>query len=172
MTNTNLLKLALVQFAMMTSLTAFAAPQGNEKGNAPAQPTRTLLEEIVSVGFAPPGMTGQFRLQVKSDGSVVSVDNKGAEKKVSKLNPEDMNGVLKAVEKLQNDAQSNNDEPPCMDAPSVHTKAYQANGTERIISMRLGCRTFTSEDSEAYILNGLIDGLSSVQSAMRQLNSK
>ncbi|MBY0453097.1 MAG: hypothetical protein K2P92_08680 [Bdellovibrionaceae bacterium] len=79
---------------------------------------------------------------------------------------------MKAVEKLQKDAQSNNDEPPCMDAPSVHTKAYQTNGTERIISMRLGCRTFTSEDSEAYILNGLVDGLSSVRSSLRQLKSK
>lgn len=172
MTKTNLLKLALVQFVTITSLSAFAGPQGNEKGNAPSAPARTVLEEVVSVGFAPPGMTGQFKLQLKSDGSVVDVDNKGKEKKVAKLNPEDISDVLKAVEELKTDAQPNNDEPPCMDAPSVDTKAYQANGTVRIISMVAGCRTFVSDDSKAYILNGLVDGLSSVRSSLRQLKSK
>lgn len=174
MTQSNLFKMALVQIAILASFAAQAGPQsqGNEKGNAPMPPARTVLEEIVSVGFAPPGMTGQFRLQIKSDGSVIDIDNKGVEKKVAKLNPEDMGGVMKAVEKLKKDAEPNNDEPPCMDAPSIHTKAYQANGTERVIAMRMGCRTFTSEDSEAYTLNSLVDGLSSVRSSLRQLKTK
>lgn len=165
-------KLILAQSILMISLTAHSRPQGNEKGNAPQLPSNTILEEIVSVGFAPPGMTGVFRLQLKSDGSVVDVDNKGVQKKVAKLNPDDMSVVTAAIEKLKTDAKSNNNQPPCMDAPSFYTRAYQANGSERTISMKIGCRTFTSEDSEATSLNSLMDSLSSVRSSLRQLGAK
>lgn len=170
MTKNNVLKMAVVQIALLSGLAAYAGPQGNEKGNAPEAPAKTILEEIVSVGFAPPGMTGEFKLQIKDDGSVMSVDNKGAEKKIAKLNPEDMAPVKTAVEKLKLDAQQNNNEPPCMDAPYIQTKAYQANGTARVISIKAGCRTFSSTDSEAYVLNSLVDGLSSVKYSLESLN--
>ncbi len=173
MAKNDVLKLALVQVAMLGSFAAYAGPQGNEKGNAaPVAPVKTVLEQIVYVGFAPPDMTGQYRLQVQSDGSVVSIDNKGVTKKVAKLNPDDMTGVLKSVEKLTTDAKSNNDQPPCMDAPSTKVKAYRADGSERIILLEQGCREFYSSDDKAYPLAAIVSSLSSVQSSLRQLNSK
>lgn len=125
---------------------------------------KVLLENEVHVGFAPPGKSGKYLVQVLSNGAVVAIDNKENKTFIADLSIEALESLETQISDLKVGELLGEDGPGCMDAPSNETFVYR-DGEQIAIKTVLACNK--KEMYSARKLIAIMDGFVAISRAIQ-----
>jgi hypothetical protein len=100
----------------------------------------TLIKSETHVGFAPPEYRGTFTSEIKTDGTIQYVNNKGVVTKMGKLSSLALKNLKAEIATIKDqELVGNDDGPMCMDAPSIIVTAV-VDGKEIVAKETVGCK--------------------------------
>ena len=114
----------------------------------------TLITRSMYVAFAPPEFRGEHKTEIKSDGVIRYISNKGKVFAVAKLSASAVKSLKQKIAAFEYGPLVGEDGPECMDAPSIQI-TLNKGGKDLVISETVNCKT--KQMSEAYELVEVIN---------------